>query len=146
MSGVDRDVNRIKKTSEFFTPTELVDMSLDKMEEFDPMLFIDPERTFLDSSCGDEQFLVRILERKIKNDIPYDKAISTIYGVELMPDNADMCRKRILSLYDGNDHDKMNNIVNQNIVCADALTYHFRFDGSDPSLSNSDVLFNELFE
>ena len=82
MSGVDRDVDRIKKTSEFFTPTELVDMSLDKMEEFDQELFTDPEKTFLDSSCGDGQFLIRILERKIENGISYAKAISTIYGVE----------------------------------------------------------------
>ena len=63
-----------------------------------------------------------------------------------MQDNADICRERILSLYDGDDLDEMKDIVYRNIICADALNYHFRFDGSDPSLSNSDILFDELFE
>ena len=146
MSGVDRDPDRIKKTSEFFTPTELVDMTLDKMVEFDPDLFTDAEKTFLDSSCGDGQFLVRVLERKMDNGSTYEKAISTIYGVEIMPDNVDMCKKRLLSFYDGDDYDAMERIVDRNIVCTDALEYHFRFDGTDPTMSSSDILFNELFE
>ena len=42
MSGVERDKLRIKQTAEVFTPTQLVQEMLDKLEEESPELFTDP--------------------------------------------------------------------------------------------------------
>ncbi|MCX7593128.1 MAG: N-6 DNA methylase [Fischerella sp.] len=124
MSGVERDRLRVKATGEVFTPTPLVQEILDQLP---PEVFTDPTKTFLDNSCGDGQFLSEVLIRKIQNGSTFEQALSTIYGVDLMPDNVELCRNRLLC---GQEH--LRHIVERNIVCADALRYHYRFDGTDP--------------
>ena len=137
MSGVDRDNLRIKSTGEVFTPTKLVQEILDKVPT---EIFTDPNKTYLDPSCGDGQFLGEVLIRKVENGIDFEQALSTIYGVDLMQDNVDLCRERLLC---GQEH--LRPIVERNIVCADALRYHYRFDGSDPYKSTKDLHFDKLF-
>jgi len=119
MSGVDRDRARIKATGEVFTPTPLVQEILDRL---DPVLLQDPTKTFLDPSCGDGQFLGEVLIRKLENGIPFEQALETIYGVDLMRDNVDLCRERLLC-----GREDLRHIVETNIVCADALTYNYTF-------------------
>ena len=137
MSGVDRDNLRIKSTGEVFTPTKLVQEILDKVPT---EIFTDPNKTYLDPSCGDGQFLGEVLIRKVENGIDFEQSLSTIYGVDLMQDNVDLCRERLLC---GQEH--LRPIVERNIVCADALRYHYRFDGSDPYKSTKDLHFDRLF-
>jgi type I restriction-modification system DNA methylase subunit len=119
MSGVQRAAVRVKATGEVFTPTELVQEILDTLPQ---ELFLDPTKTFLDPSCGDGQFLSEVLIRKLENGIDFETALSTIYGVELMPDNVELCKERLLC---GQTH--LQHIVDNNIVCHDALTYDYRF-------------------
>ena len=138
MSGVERDRIRVKATGEVFTPTPLVQEILDSL---DPALFQDPTKTFLDPTCGDGQFLGEVLIRKIENGSTFEQALSTVYGVDLMQDNVRLCQDRLLC---GQEH--LRYIVEKNIVCADALTYHYRFDGTDPNLSDRDLQINNLFE
>tara|TARA_B100001057_G_scaffold282338_1_gene282730 strand:- start:421 stop:876 length:456 start_codon:yes stop_codon:yes gene_type:complete len=137
MSGVERDQIRIKSTNEVFTPTAEVQRSLDKLPK---EVFTDPSKTYLDPSCGDGQFLGEVLIRKVENGIYFEQALSTIYGVDLMQDNVDLCRERLLC---GQEH--LRHIVEKNIVCADALRYHYRFDGSDPYKTANDLHFDRLF-
>ena len=137
MSGLIRDKIRIKATSEVFTPTELVQKILDRLPK---EVFTDSTKTYLDPSCGDGQFLGEVLIRKVENGIDFETALSTIYGVDLMQDNVDLCRERLLC---GQEH--LKHIVEQNIVCADALRYHYRFDGTDPYKTKQDLHFNSLF-
>jgi len=137
MSGVFRDKLRIKQTGEIFTPTELVQKILNKLPK---EVFINPTKTYLDPSCGDGQFLGEVLIRKVENGIDFEQALSTIYGVDLMQDNVDLCRERLLC---GQEH--LRPIVEKNIVCADALRYHYRFDGSDPYKTANDLHFDKLF-
>ena len=113
MGGVEREQARVKATGEVFTPTPLVQEILDQLPE---EVFTDPTNTFLDNSCGDGQFLGEVLIRKIENGIPFEEALASIYGVDLMQDNVDLCRERLLC---GQEH--FRHIVKQNIVCADAL-------------------------
>jgi hypothetical protein len=124
MEGVNRNLSRVYDTSEIFTPTPLVDEILDKM---DPDLFKDPTKTILEPSCGDGQFLASVLYRKLKNGIDFEQALSTVYGVDLMQDNVELCRERLLC-----GREDLRHIVERNIVCADALCYHYRFDNSPP--------------
>lgn len=126
MSGVERDKLRIKQTAEVFTPTSLVLEMLDKLEEQDPTLFTDPNKTFLDNSCGDGQFLSEVVIRKIeRSGCSLEQALRTTYGVELMGDNVIECRKRIAG---PNPTPEILGIVNKNIVCHDALTYDYSFE------------------
>jgi len=138
MSGVEREQARVKATGEVFTPTPLVQEMLDQLP---PEVFSDPTKTFLDNSCGDGQFLSEVLIRKMENGSTFEQALQTIFGVDLMPDNVDLCRERLLC---GQKH--LRYIVEQNIVCADALRYHYRFDGSDPYETEQDQLLNSLFD
>jgi len=125
MSGVDRDKLRIKQTAEVFTPTPLVQEMLDKLEEEDPTLFIDPTKIFLDNSCGDGQFLSEIIIRKMeRSGCSLEQALSTTYGVELMEDNVIECRKRLAG---PNPTEEILKIVQKNIVNHNALTYDYLF-------------------
>jgi type I restriction-modification system DNA methylase subunit len=134
MSGVERDAVRVKSTGEVFTPTNRVTVELDKLESIDPLLFSDSTKTFLDNSCGDGQFLSEVLIRKIQAGIDFETALSTIYGVEFMQDNVELCRRRLLC---GQEH--LRHIVEKNIVCADALTYNYTF-------GETETFGNGLFE
>lgn len=127
MSGIDRDKLRVKSTGEVFTPTRTVKRLLSKMEKKNKDIFKNKDKTFLDKSCGDGQWLGEVLIRKLENSIDFETALSTIYGVDLMPDNVDLCRERLLC-----GREDLRHIVEQNIVCADGLRYHFRFDNSHP--------------
>lgn len=127
MSGIDRNKLRVKQTAEVFTPTPLVQEMLDKLEESDPTLFSDPTKTFLDNSCGDGQFLSEVVIRKMERSGCFlEQALRTTYGVDLMEDNVNECRKRLAG---SEPTPEILEIVNRNIVCHDALTYDYEFDG-----------------
>jgi len=125
MSGVERDKLRVKQTAEVFTPTPLVQEMLDRLEEQDPTIFTDPTKTFLDNSCGDGQFLSEVVIRKMeRSGCTLEQALSTTYGVEFMEDNTNECKARLAG---PNPTAEILEIVNQNIVHHDALTYHYQF-------------------
>jgi 2-polyprenyl-3-methyl-5-hydroxy-6-metoxy-1,4-benzoquinol methylase len=139
MSGIQRDQLRVKETAEVFTPTPLVQRVLDQLE---PNTFVDINKTVLDNSCGDGQFLGEVLIRKMENGSTFEQALSTVYGVDLMQDNVELCRERLLC-----GRNDLRHIVEQNIVCADGLRYHYRFDGSHPYDEEiKDQIFQNLFE
>lgn len=103
---------------------------------------------FLEPACGEGAFLAEILTRKLaacqnKYGTPllrpdYERAsvnaIMSIYGVELLPDNAETCRKRLFGIwnkaYGANCGQPVNDtcrevvkyILAKNILCGDALT------------------------
>jgi hypothetical protein len=127
MNAIERDRLRIKATGEIFTPTPLVQEVLDTLPT---ELFSDPNKTFLDNSCGDGQFLGEILIRKlqhletqgiaVKDGLPV--ALETLYGVDLMQDNVDLCRERLLC-----GQEQLRPIVEKNIYQADGLQFSYEF-------------------
>jgi hypothetical protein len=122
MSGIDRDKLRVKETAEVFTPTILVQEMLDNLPQ---ELFKDSNKTFLDPSCGDGQFLSEVVIRKMeKSGCTLQQALSTTYGVELMEDNVKLCKERLAG---PNPTQEILDILDKNIVCADALKYNYSF-------------------
>ncbi len=119
MSGVERDQIRVKETQEVFTPTKMVQDLLDQLPQ---ELFSDPDQNYIDNSCGDGQFLSEALIRKVENGIDFETALSSIYGVDLMQDNVNLTRERLLC---GQEH--LRHIVEKNIVCANSLEYSYTF-------------------
>jgi len=71
---------------------------------------------------GDGQFLGEVLIRKMENGIDFESALSSIYGVDLMSDNIELCQERLLC---GQEH--LRHIVEKNIVCSNALEYNYAF-------------------
>lgn len=104
------------------------------------------DATFLEPACGDGNFLAEILDRKlarVKKDAKSDatawewlsiRAIASLYGVDIMQDNAKECRERLFKQWDKaykatckkncNDEtrESVRYILSKNIVCGNALT------------------------
>jgi hypothetical protein len=99
-NDITEDRNKVKALGEVFTPTSLVEFVLDLVEQTDPTAFTNPTNTFIDSMCGDGQFLVSIKNRGVSLD--------RIYGIELGEDNVSICQHRL-----GSNGDQ--------IKCADSL-------------------------
>jgi type I restriction-modification system DNA methylase subunit len=120
--SIVRTQQRIDKTGEIFTPIELVNEILDKL----PIeLFKDADKTFCDPAAGDGNFLEQILLKKLQYSTDTTRCLKSIYGVELMQDNVDVCRARLLDI---TEHTQENiDIVEKNIVCANSLKYDFSF-------------------
>jgi hypothetical protein len=144
MSGIQRDALRVKQTAEVFTPTWLVQEMLDKLEETDSETFSNPHKTFLDNSCGDGQFLSEVVIRKMeRSGCTLEQALRTTYGVELMEDNVKLCKERLSG---PNPSQEILDILHKNIVCADALTYHYRFDGTPPTTTETELKAGQFFD
>lgn len=136
MGDIERDANRTLQSSEFFTPTNEVQLILD---EYPQEQFSDPASVWCDNSCGDGQFLGEALIRKVENGIDFETALSTIYGVDLMQDNVELCRERLLC-----GREDLRHIVEKNIVCHDALTYDYSWNGTNKN--EADIRFDNFFE
>lgn len=116
------DRTKVKEQGQVYTPKELVDKTLEDLETVRPDAFSNPVYTFCDSMCGNGKFLISILEKKIANGIDKKTALKTIYGVELDPVSAEECKDNLL---DGDE--SLRYIVDENIVCENALTYDYSF-------------------
>ncbi len=92
MSGVDRMSSRIKKTGEIFTPTDTV-IQMIEMSGVDNFA---PGKTVFDPACGDGQMLVTVKWLKVLHfGMTEEQALKDIYGVDIMRDNVDLCKKRL---------------------------------------------------
>ena len=116
--GIRRSKERITKNGEVFTPFAVIDQMITKIPE---EKWKDPKATFLDPNAGSGNILVRMLEKRLASGISVEDAVKTLYGVELMQDNRDLCVQRILEIVGP----KYSKIVNKNIVCADFFKWDF---------------------
>jgi len=92
MGEIDRDQYRIKTTAEIFTPTDLVIEMLQKTN----LDYFSSGKAVLDPACGDGQFLCAIKWIKILiHEMTESNALNDLYGVDIMRDNVDLCKKRL---------------------------------------------------
>ena len=92
MSSIDRDKQRIQSNAEIFTPTDLVIEMLNNIE----IDRLGAGKTILDPACGDGQFLTAIKWVKVYiHQMTEEEALQDIYGVDIMRDNVDLCKKRL---------------------------------------------------
>ncbi len=118
MSGVDRMSDRVKKTGEIFTPTDLV---IDIIRKMDINQFA-PGKTVIDPACGDGQFLVpALLVKMFYFGMEHEEALEDIYGVDIMRDNVDMCVARL-----GGGNIIMGNTLAPNIRLPEQTDYEYK--------------------
>lgn len=142
MEGIERDKSRQDSTQEWFTCQELVEEVLDAVENAKEDIFQDYTKKLLDNAAGDGQFLTEIVIKKMEiSGCTLEQALSTTYGVELMEDNVKLCKERLAG---PNPTQEILDILDKNIVCADALTYHYRFDGTPSDVSDIEVKLNQF--
>lgn len=103
------------------------------------------ESRFLEPACGTGNFLLPVLEQKLslvkkrygRSQTEFERmavvAVGSIYGVELLPDNAEECRSRLFNRFDdvyteqykkrSKDQlrDSIRFVLERNIVVGDAL-------------------------
>ena len=123
--GIKREKTRITKNGEVFTPAILVKRLLDKIPE---EKWKDPKATFLEPCCGNGQIVIGMLERRIASGVEPIQAVKTLYGVELMQDNVDLCKDRIREVLRANKvkiDKKINDIIDHNFVCSDFFKWDF---------------------
>lgn len=111
------------------------------------------ESRFLEPACGNGNFLAEVLSRKLavvksrygKSPFDYERysvlAMTSLYGVDILEDNAEECRQRLFDIWDKeytiNAKFQANEqcreavwfILRKNILCGDALTM-LQTDGS----------------
>jgi len=117
MSGVDRMSDRVKKTGEVFTPTDLVIEILQKMD----INTFAPGKTVIDPACGDGQFLVPVKYLKMFHfNMSEQDALKDIYGVDIMRDNVDMCIARL-----GGGNIIMGNTLDPNTRLSEQTDYEY---------------------
>lgn len=132
------DRTKVKEQGQVYTPKALVDRALQDLETVRPDAFGNPTYTFCDTMCGNGKFLISILEKKIANGIDKKSALKTIYGVELDPESVEECKDNLL-----NGDESLRYIVDENIVCHDALTYDYSFNGTNQT--KAEQRFESLF-
>lgn len=142
ISNLTKSKKRIRDHGEVFTPDFVVEDMLDLVMNETKRI----ESRFLEPACGDGNFLIKILERKLdvvkknykKSQFDYEKysliAISSLYGVELLGDNVQKARERLYDYfykqYTKLYKKKVNTeflknveyLLDRNIIQGDALT------------------------
>ena len=99
---------RVSQHGEVYTSIREVNNMLDLVKQETERL----DSRFLEPACGDGNFLVEILNRKLKivqerykkSQLEFERnsiiATSSIYGVDILQDNAIECRERLFKIID----------------------------------------------
>jgi len=120
-SELERTKNRIDNSGEVFTPSELVNEMLDGIPE---EKLKDPDSKFLDLCAGSGNFSIQLKSLLCKYHSEEHVLNNMIYTIEFMEDNhEELCKK--LGVPTNHPH----------YVCGDALTYHYRFDGTPSEIT-----------
>src|ERR1019366_6806059 len=89
---------RVRDLGEVFTPDFLVEKMLDQF----PLNTWEPDKNWLEPTCGNGQFILAIIRRKIASNLLTMKpvrslmvALNTTFGTDIMADNISECRGRI---------------------------------------------------
>lgn len=133
---------RVTDHGEVFTNEREVNAMLDLVKQETERI----DSRFLEPACGEGAFLTEILRRKLavvknrygKNAFDYERysllALMSIYGVDILEDNAAICRDNLFEIWNkeytsvckAQANDKCRKVVKfilqTNIICGDALT------------------------
>ena len=142
MSAQIKSKSRVRDKGEVFTNPREVNAMLDLVKQETERI----DSRFLEPACGNGNFLIEILRRKLevvkarykKSQWEYEKnaliAVMSIYGVDIMQDNVNECIERLLALFI--DYYKslykkkikedyleiVRFVLTKNILCGDALS------------------------
>ena len=134
---------RVADHGEVFTNEREVNAMLDLVQQETERI----DSRFLEPACGNGNFLAEVLRRKLhvvdrrygKSQFEWERyaviAVSSIYGVDILEDNAQECRERLYGIFDeryqslfgDNCKQECRNsirfLLNRNILWGDALDF-----------------------
>lgn len=120
MKSQIKSKKRVSDFGEVFTAEREVKAMCDLVKQETERI----ESRFLEPACGNGNFLVEILSRKLSKCSNEEEAIaacSSIYGVDILEDNIIECRQRLQNLVSQYFPLDCTNIFNKNIVIGDFL-------------------------
>src|ERR1051325_5116563 len=141
-AAVVRTKKRVADHGEVLTGQREVNAMLDLVKQETERI----DSRFLEPACGDGNFLSAILQRKLavvekrygKSQLDYERyavlAVSSIYGIDILPDNVRVCRRRLFEVFEANYTrlfkrpgkeacpEALRFILDRNIIRGDALT------------------------
>lgn len=141
---------RVEQHGEVLTGEREVNAMLDLVKQETERI----ESRFLEPACGTGNFLVEILRRKLslvdsryrRSQLEWERnavlAVSSVYGIELLDDNAQTCRERLFHIFDtmytrrykdkarDQCRDSARYLLDRNIIRGDALS--LQTVGPDP--------------
>lgn len=124
---------RVVDHGEVYTAQREVDAMLDLVKQETERI----ESRFLEPACGTGNFLAEVLDRKLevvnsrygKSEADWERysiiAVSSIYGIDILPDNVSKCRERLFKPFEKYRDEvrrSVKYILDRNIVCGDALS------------------------
>lgn len=132
---------RVQEHGEVFTNEREVNAMLDMVKQETERI----ESRFLEPACGNGNFLAEVLRRKLavvarqykKSPDDYMRyafvAVSSLYGVDILEDNAEECRERLYGIVEAEAKraikkpdalflEAIRYLLDKNILCGDALT------------------------
>ena len=148
---------RVTDHGEVYTSDREVNAMLDLVKQETERI----DSRFLEPACGTGNFLVEIIKRKLKivenryksSQLDWEShavvAISSIYGIDILMDNVEECRKRLFQILDNAYRKLFKNsckeecrrtikfILSRNILWGDALTL------KTPEQSPKPIVFSE---
>lgn len=134
--------HRVIQYGEVLTPKPIVDAMLELVKQETERI----DSRFLEPACGTGNFLIEILDRKLrvvekrysKSQFEYERyvvlAVCSLYGIDILKDNVEECRNRLYgafntvytSLYGKDAKDQCREtvryILTRNIIHGDALS------------------------
>jgi hypothetical protein len=142
MAGQVKSRKRVTEHGEVFTNEREVNAMLDLVKQETERI----DSRFLEPACGDGNFLAEVLRRKLevvrtryrKSLSEYERyaftAVGSLYGVDILADNASDCRNRLYRIAEKNYLavckkqptpgylDAIRYVIDKNILCGNALS------------------------
>lgn len=99
---------RVADYGEVLTPPHIVEAMLDLVKPETERI----DSRFLEPACGTGNFLIAVLRRKLRvverryrrSQLDYERyamlAVSSLYGIDILADNAEECRRRLYEAFD----------------------------------------------
>jgi len=91
-----RSNKRVSEHGEVFTPPHIVK---DMHNLLDMDVWADKTLIYLEPTCGNGQFLVQAIQKKLDAGLSCLEAVNTVFGMDIMPDNIEESRLRILTIF-----------------------------------------------
>lgn len=152
MSSKVKSKQRVTEYAEVLTPDHIVNAMLDLVKQETERI----HSRFLEPACGAGNFLIEVLQRKLKvtekhyskSQIEYERyailAVSSIYGIDILEDNAQKCRQRLFEAFDADYtrlfrrkakkecREAVHYLLKRNIIHGDALSLKTVGDNPQP--------------
>ena len=91
----EKSKQRVRDHGEVFTPKHIVDKMCEMVPEH---VWKDPTYLYLEPTCGNGNFLVAMLQKRIDNGIPVNKALNTLWGMDILKDNIHDSQTRLCDI------------------------------------------------